>query len=62
MGKMAYYAWGFYLDLLTQQAIWEPMTNKLQNNLNYNMQAMEHLRQSAAKTSQEIRCMEGLLH
>lgn len=61
MGKMAYYAWGFYLDILTQQAIWEPMTIKMQNELKYNVQAMEHLQQSAKQTSQEIGCMKTLL-
>jgi hypothetical protein len=61
MGKMAYYAWGFYADILAQRAIWEPMTNKLQNELQYNMQGMEYLRQRAEQTSQEIRCLEKLL-
>ena len=61
MGRMAYYAWGFYADILAQRAIWEPMTNKLQNELQYNMQGMEYLRQRAEQTSQEIRCLEKLL-
>ncbi|MCX5817504.1 MAG: PDZ domain-containing protein [Proteobacteria bacterium] len=61
MGKMAYYAWGFYMDILTQIAIWEPMTANLQNNLNYNTQAMESLRQKAAKTYREIGCIEEKL-
>ena len=61
MGKMAYYAWGFYMDILTQIAIWEPMTANLQNNLNYNTQAMESLRQKAAKTYREIGCIEAKL-
>jgi hypothetical protein len=62
MGRMAYYAWGFYMDLLTQRAFWEPMANNLQNELQYNMQGMEYLRQRAEQTSQEIRCLEKLLH
>lgn len=61
MGKMAYYAWGFYMDLLTQQAVWEPMAKTLQSGLKNNMAAMEHLRQRAENTSREIRCIENLL-
>jgi hypothetical protein len=61
MGRMAYYAWGFYADILAQRAVWEPVTNKLQNELQYNMQGMEYLRQRAEQTSQQIRCLEKLL-
>lgn len=60
MGKMAYYAWGFYLDLLTQRAVWEPMAMNLQSGLANNTAAMEHLRQRAEITSREIRCLEDL--
>jgi hypothetical protein len=61
MGKMAYYAWGFAYDILAQWAIWEPMTRRLQTDLKYNMQGMEHLRQRAEQTSKEIGCLEKLL-
>jgi hypothetical protein len=61
MGRMAYYAWGFLEDIASQLAVWEPMTNKLQNELKQNMQGMEHLRQRAEQTSQEIDCLEKLL-
>jgi hypothetical protein len=61
MGKMTYYACGFFQDVVTQLAVWGPMTSKLQNELEYNVQGLEHLRQSAEQTSQEISCLEGLL-
>ena len=61
MGHMAYYATGFFLDILAQKTAWEPLTANLQNNLNYNTQAMESLRQKAAKTYQEIGCIEAAL-
>jgi hypothetical protein len=62
MGKMAYYAWGFFLDIVNQQVFWESMVNKQQNELKNNMQGMEHLRQRAEQASQEINCLEKLLH
>ena len=62
MGKMAYYACGFLEDIVAQWAYWEPMTNNLQNELRYNVQGLEYLRQNAKQTSQEINCLEKLLH
>jgi len=61
MGRMAYYGTGFFLDILAQKIAWEPLTANLQNNLNYNTQAMEYLRQKAAKTYQEIGCINAVL-
>jgi len=61
MGKMAYYAWGFSMDILAQQKIWEPLAGKLRNDLINNIQAMEQLREKAAETYKEIKCTEKAL-
>lgn len=61
MGKMTYYAAGFAYDILAQWVIWEPMTHRMQNDLKYNVQALERLRQRAEQTSKEIGCLESWL-
>jgi hypothetical protein len=61
MGRMAYYAAGFAYDILAQWAVWEQMTHRMQNDLKYNVQAIERLRQRAEQTSKEIGCLENLL-
>jgi hypothetical protein len=61
MGRMAYYATGFFFDILEQKTVWEPLTANLQNNLNYNILAMESLSQKAAKTYQKIDCIKAAL-
>ena len=61
MGRMAYYAAGFFQDILAQKLAWEPLTGNLRNNLNTNIQAMEALRKKASETYREIGCIENAL-
>jgi hypothetical protein len=61
MGRMAYYGTGFFLDILAQKLAWEPLTGKLQNDLEDNVQAMGHLREKAAALYREIGCIENAL-
>lgn len=61
MGKLAAYASDFFWDVMNLYAAWGPLADKLQSDLKNNTQAMEHLRQKAAQTSQEIDCLEKLL-
>jgi hypothetical protein len=62
MGRMAAYATVFFLDILAQQMIWEPMTANLQNNLDDNVRGMETLREKAISISREISCIEAALN
>ncbi len=61
MGRMAYYAVGFFEDILAQRLAWEPLAGKLQSGLEENMRAMEDLRKKAAATYREIGCIESAL-
>lgn len=61
MGRLAYYAAGFGYDILTQWTIWEPMTHRMQNELQYNVQAIEKLRLRAEQASREVDCLKTML-
>ncbi len=61
MGKMAAYASDFFWDVMDLYVVWGPQVARMKNDLRYNMQAMEQLREKAARVSREIDCLEGLL-
>lgn len=61
LGKMTYYAAGFAYDILAQWTVWEPMTHRMQNDLKYNVQSIERLRQRSEQMSQEIGCLQSWL-
>ena len=61
VGQATYYASSFFYDIMKQQFVWQPVMAELQKSLAYNAQSMDKLRRDAAKTSQEIGCLEKLL-
>jgi hypothetical protein len=61
VGKTTNYVCGFFGDIMRQQFAWKPVMEELQKSLTFNAQAMDKLRQDAARTSQEISCLENLL-
>ena len=61
VGQATYYASSFFYDIVRQQFAWQPVMTELQKSMAYNTQAMDKLRQDAARTSQEIGCLEKLL-
>ena len=61
VGQATYYTSSLFYDIMKQQFVWQPVMAELQNSLAYNAQSMDKLRRDAAKTSQEINCLEKLL-
>jgi hypothetical protein len=61
MGKLAAYGSDFFWDVMNGYLAWAPHVGQLNNDLQGNVQAMENLRQKAAKTAHEIECFEKLL-